>query len=98
MIPAEAIERARDADLVATAERLGVRLKLGKANKRVGRCPKCGGADQLHIDVKKKVWRCNHCSRGGVALYLVRHARDLTFSEAVAFLAGGNVQEWGNLG
>ena len=78
MIPAEAIERARNSDIVTAAERLGVHLKRGRANERVGRCPKCGGADQLRI-VKKKVWRCNHCSRSGVALDLVRHARDSRF-------------------
>jgi hypothetical protein len=85
--PAALVEKARDADLVATAERLGVRLKRGRTNETVGRCPKCGGDDQLRIDIKKKAWRCGRCSKGGVALDLVRHTRDFAFSEAVAFLA-----------
>jgi hypothetical protein len=97
MIPAAVIEKVRDADLVATAERLGVRLKRGRANERVGRCPKCGGGDQLRIDIKKKAWRCGRCSKGCVALDLVRHTQDLAFREAVAFLADGNVQERENL-
>ena len=89
MIPAELVEKARDADLVATAERLGVALKSGKANQRIGRCPVCGGDDQLRVDVKKKTWRCDRCGKGGVAIDLARHAGNLAFGEAVAFLAEG---------
>jgi DNA primase len=87
MIPAELVERARDADLAATAERLGVRLKWGKANERVGRCPACGGDDQLSVNVRKKTWRCSRCGKGGVAVDLVMHACNLAFRQAVEFLA-----------
>ena len=60
MIRAELMAKARDADLVATAERLGVRLRSGKANERIGRCPMCG-ADRLSVNVKAKTWRCGRC-------------------------------------
>jgi hypothetical protein len=87
MIDSALIERARDADIVVTAERLGIRLKTGKANERIGRCPQCNGDGQLHVDVKKKRWRCNRCARGGVAVDLVAHTRGFSFREAVAFLS-----------
>lgn len=87
MIPAENIEKARDADLVATADRLGLRLRRGKANERIGRCPACGGEDKLSIGIKKKTWRCDHCSKGGGPIDLVATARNLSFREAVAFLS-----------
>ena len=90
MINAEAIRAARDADLVATAERLGVALRAGKAGERIGRCPTCNGDGQLRVDVRKKAWRCSHCGKGGVAVDLVAHARGFSFREAVEFLAAPN--------
>jgi phage/plasmid primase-like uncharacterized protein len=87
MIPSELVEKARDADIVATAERLGARLRRGKANERIGRCPKCGGDDRFRVNVKKKTWSCNRCGKAGGAIDLVMHARDLAFRQAVAFLA-----------
>ena len=54
MILAENFEKARDADLVATADRLGLRLRRGKANERIGRCPACGGEDKLSIGIKRE--------------------------------------------
>jgi hypothetical protein len=86
MILAEAIRSARDADVVATAERLDIRLKTGKANERVGRCPVCGD-DRLSINVKQKAWRCSRCNKGGVAVDLVMRAHGCSFREAVSFLA-----------
>jgi phage/plasmid primase-like uncharacterized protein len=86
MILAEAMTKARDADIVATAERLGVRLSRGKANERNGRCPACGGEDKFRIDVKKKAWRCSRCNKGVVAVDLVMRARGCGFREAVSFL------------
>jgi hypothetical protein len=44
MIDAELIARARDFDIVSTAERLGASLKRATATERVGPCPKCGVA------------------------------------------------------
>jgi phage/plasmid primase-like uncharacterized protein len=87
MIPAEAIEKARDADLVATAERLGVRLRRGGASERIGRCPACGGDDNLSVNIRKKTWRCSRCGKGGGPIDLVARTRNVAFREAVEFLA-----------
>jgi hypothetical protein len=91
MILAEAIRTARDADLIATAERLGICLKSGRANERVGRCPACGD-DRLSINVKQKAWRCSRCNEGGVAVDLVMRAHGCSFREAVAFLTETSLQ------
>jgi phage/plasmid primase-like uncharacterized protein len=88
VIPAELVERARDADIVVTAERLGIRLKWGKADERIGCCPACGGDDKLSINIKKKTWSCSRCAKSGKsALSLVTHAHNCGFREAVGFLA-----------
>ena len=87
MIPAETVEIALNADIVATAERLGVTLKRGRANERIGRCPVCRGDDQLHVNAQKGTWSCNRCGQGGGVIDLVSQARDLSFRQAVLFLA-----------
>jgi hypothetical protein len=87
MILAEAIRAAYDADIAATAERLGIALSRGKANERTGRCPACGD-DRLSLNVKKKTWRCGRCNKGGrSAIDFVQHASGRLFEEAIQFLA-----------
>jgi putative DNA primase/helicase len=89
MIDAELIARARDFDIVSTAERLGASLKRATATERVGPCPKCGGRDRFAVNVKRRVWHCRGCAKGGAgALSLVMHVRALNLRESVAFLAG----------
>ena len=87
MIPAELVEKALAADLVLTAERLGVTLKSGKPNERVGRCPACQGFNQFCINVKRETWACFGCGRGGSNIDLVRQAYGFSFRQAVEFLA-----------
>jgi hypothetical protein len=93
MIAAETLERARDVDLVATAERLGSSLKRMTAAEWAGPCPACGGTDRFAINVRRRLWNCRSCSRGGNdAISLVGHLRGLDFREAVAFLVGGDAR------
>jgi hypothetical protein len=90
MIDAELIARARDFDIVATAERLGASLKRATATERVGPCPKCGGRDRFSVNIKRQVWNCRGCGQGGGrnALDLVMHVRGFDFAGAVNFLTG----------
>lgn len=88
MIDADVLSRARDADLLSTAEALGVSLKRVTATERAGPCPVCGGTDRFAVNTKKQVWHCRHCAKGGNALNLVMHARGFDFAEAVSFLTG----------
>jgi hypothetical protein len=89
-IPAELVLRARHVDILATAERF-VQLKRVSAIERCCPCPVCGGVDRFSINVKKQVWHCRGCGKGGDVISLVQHAEGTTFAEAVASLAG---EEW----
>jgi CHC2-type zinc finger protein len=90
MIDAELIARARDADLLSTAEALGADLKRVNATERAGPCPKCGGRDRFSVNIKRQVWNCRGCGQGGGrnALDLVMHVSGFDFAGAVNFLTG----------
>ena len=82
-----AVERAREADILALAERLGSKLKRAGAGEYVGPCPVCGGKDRFGVNIKKQVWNCRGCGKGGDAIGLAQHAGGATFIEAVAALS-----------
>jgi hypothetical protein len=83
-----AVEQAREADILALAERLGPKLKRVGASEYVGPCPVCGGKDRFSVNIKKQVWNCRGCGKGGDAIGLAQHAGGATFVEAVAALSG----------
>jgi hypothetical protein len=86
---AEAIERAREADILGVAERLGARLKK-TGGEWVGPCPLCGGRDRFAVNVRKRRWHCRGCAKGGGVITLAQHVLGVDFRAAVAFLACGN--------
>jgi hypothetical protein len=88
MIPADAIERARQADLLSEAMRLGARLKRIGGGEYAGPCPACGGRDRFSVNTRKQVWHCRGCGRGGDVVDLVQHVEGVTFIKAVETLAG----------
>lgn len=89
MIDADLVARARDADIVSAAERLGAVLKRVSSAERAGGCPKCGGRDRFAVNVKKRLWHCRGCGKGGNdALSLVQHVLACDFPAAVEFLTG----------
>jgi putative DNA primase/helicase len=88
MILADAIEQARQADLLSEAMRLGARLKRVTSAELAGPCLVCNGTDRFSINVKKGVWHCRHCGRGGDVVDLVQHVEGVTFIKAVETLAG----------
>jgi hypothetical protein len=88
MIPADAIERARQADLLSEAMRLGARLKRIGGGEYAGPCPACGGGDRFSVNTRKKVWHCRGCGRGGDVVDLIQHVEGVTFIKAVETLAG----------
>jgi Toprim domain-containing protein/CHC2-type zinc finger protein len=91
MIPAEAIDRAAQADILAVAHDLGARLKrVGAASPEYyGPCPHCGGVDRFSLNVRKQVWNCRGCDKGGRVIDLLIHVDGLTFVDAVETLAKG---------
>lgn len=91
MIDAELIARARDVDIVTTAERLGASLKRVSTTEIAGPCFVCAGRDRFSVNRKQQVWNCRGCGKGGNVISLVRHARNCDFRQAVEFLARENV-------
>jgi putative DNA primase/helicase len=88
-VRAERIEVARAVDILATAQRFVVLKRVGLSSPEYfGPCPACGGKDRFGVNVKKQVWNCRGCDKGGDSIDLVRHALDVGFAEAVADLAG----------
>ncbi len=63
MIDAEQLERARGADLMATAVALGARLKRVTAAEWAGPCPRCGGRDRFAVNVSERLWGCRGCAK-----------------------------------
>ena len=88
-VDASDLERARDADLLTTAQALGAVLKRSTRSEWEGPCLLCGGTDRFAINIQKKVWNCRGCDDGGNdAISLVMHARELDFRRAVEWLTG----------
>jgi putative DNA primase/helicase len=83
-----AIERAREADILGIAERLGSKLKRAGDSEYIGPCPVCGGKDRFSVNIKKQLWNCRGCGKGGDVIDLAQHAGGVTFAEAVAALSG----------
>jgi putative DNA primase/helicase len=65
------VEEARAVRIEDEAARRGIKLHGG--NERSGPCPVCGGTDRFSINVKKQLWNCRHCGKGGDVIALVRH-------------------------
>jgi phage/plasmid primase-like uncharacterized protein len=85
------LERARTFDILAIAQRYGATLKRAGSHEFEGPCPVCGGRDRFSVNLKKQVFNCRGCGKGGDAIELVRHLSGATFPEAIATLAG---EEW----
>jgi phage/plasmid primase-like uncharacterized protein len=81
------IERAREADILAVAQRY-TKLKRACASEFVGACPACGGHDRFAVNTKKRVWNCRRCGNGGDAIRLLQHAIGATFVQAIEMLSG----------
>jgi Toprim domain/CHC2 zinc finger len=71
--------------------RRGIRL-VGRGAERSGPCPVCGGRDRFSINIKKQVWNCRGCGRGGDAIDLVRHLDGVDFRTASGMLGCDEVR------
>ena len=83
--------QAKSADIVETARQMGARLKPN-GRYLIGACL-CGAAstDGFIIDPRKKLFLCRPTGGkegSGDVISMVMHARDCTFREAIAFIAG----------
>jgi hypothetical protein len=87
----ELIERARAVNIQAVAVHHGARLRKAGGSEFAGPCPLCGGRDRFSVNVRKNIWNCRGCSKGGDVIDLVRHLDGCGFAEAVARLTG---EDW----
>jgi phage/plasmid primase-like uncharacterized protein len=81
------IDRAREARIDDVIEQRGIVLRRAGA-ERVGPCPRCGGTDRFSINVKKGVFHCRGCQRGGDVIALVEFLDGVDFAGAVETLVG----------
>jgi hypothetical protein len=63
-------------------------IKLVGRGECVGPCPVCGGRDRFSINIKKQIWNCRGCAKGGDIVDLVQHLDGVDFKSAVATLGG----------
>lgn len=92
-VPTEAIERARDADLLDLAAQYGAALKRVTANEFAGSCPVCGrgdhAPDRFAINIRSRTFLCRQCGiKGKGAIDLVMQVEKVGLAEAVWHLTG----------
>jgi hypothetical protein len=87
MLPHSSLDQARQVDIRELASRY-VQLKRVTPVDYVGPCPVCGGTDRFGVNIRKQVWNCRGCDKGGDGIALVRHVEGLPFRDAVAHLTG----------
>jgi hypothetical protein len=77
---------ARSIPIERIVNERGIRLR-GRI-ERVGPCPLCGGQDRFSINIRKQVWNCRGCSKGGDVIAFVQFLDGISFREACAQLLG----------
>lgn len=82
------VERARAADILATANALGARLKRAGAAENVGPCPLCGGTDRFAVNSKQRVFVCRGSGAGGDVIALAMHVKACEFIPACETILG----------
>jgi hypothetical protein len=81
------IARARSVPIEDEIAGRGHRLRRS-GGELIGPCPLCGGVDRFGINLRKHVFNCRGCGKGGDVIELVRHLDGCGFNEAVERLTG----------
>jgi hypothetical protein len=81
------VERARAIDILAVATRYGAQLRKN-GSEFAGPCPVCGGCDRFSVNVRKRIWNCRGCGKGGNVITLVQHITGCDFTAAIEKLTG----------
>jgi phage/plasmid primase-like uncharacterized protein len=87
MLDPDHIARAHSMPIAAVLAARGHHLRRC-GGELTGPCPVCGGTDRFAVNVRKNIWNCRGCGRGGDVIELVRHLSGYDFTEAVARLTG----------
>lgn len=86
------LTKARQTDIVLTAERLGISGLTSVSHEWVGPCPACGGTDRFQMHKTKGVFLCRHCTPdGGDVIALVRLKLACSLTAALDWLVGDTV-------
>jgi DNA primase len=88
LLDRDLIERARAIDILSVVSRYGARLRKAGGGEFVGPCPRCGGRDRFSVNVRKAIWNCRGCAKGGDVIALVQHITGVDFAEAIELLTG----------
>jgi hypothetical protein len=80
------INRARHVQIEDECSRRGIRLKRSGA-ERMGACPVCGGRDRFSINIRKQLFNCRYCDKGGDVIAMVQHIDSCNFDHAITVLA-----------
>jgi hypothetical protein len=88
MLDAQLIARARAVPIESEVARRGLQLKCASQTEFEGACPACGGRNRFAINVRKQLWNCRGCGKGGDVISLVQLAAGVGFLEACRELAG----------
>jgi CHC2 zinc finger/Toprim domain len=76
--------------------RRGIKLRRAARNEFEGPCPICSGTNRFSINIRKQLWNCRGCQRGGDVIDLVQHIDGCDFKSAMRILgieAGERPQE-----
>jgi Toprim domain/CHC2 zinc finger len=82
------IDAAKATRIEDEVARRGIKLIPARGPERYGPCPRCGGNDRFAINVKKQIWNCRGCAKGGDVVDLVQHLDGVDFKAAVVTLGG----------
>jgi hypothetical protein len=91
MLPHSSLDQARHVDIRDLASRY-VQLKRVTPVDYAGPCPTCGGTDRFGVNVRKQVWNCRGCGKGGDVIALVQQVEGLPFQAAVEILTGEQIE------
>jgi len=80
------VEEARTADILDTAESLGLKLREHTQFEHVGPCPQCGGDDRFSINTDKQTFNCRGCIKGGNVIGMVKLATRRNFADVCEYL------------
>jgi len=86
MIDAATIAGARAFPIEDELARRGIKLR--GAVERSGPCPVCGGADRFSVNVRKQIFNCRGCQRGGDVIAMVELLDGCGFGQTVETLVG----------
>ena len=85
-LPAHMIAQAHSVPIENVLAERGIRLR--GTGERCGPCPACGGRDRFGVNIRKQLWHCRGCDKGGDVIALIQLIDGCDFREAVEYLIG----------